>query len=210
MKTGISHGKWLDMWGTKTEDAALTAIYEDLIIRYSEAQRHYHNLDHIEACLEEFNEVNHSLTHPFETWLALWFHDAVYDPRGKDNEDASKEYAERALSGLLETDSMNRISRWIMSTKHDHPVNSMDEKLIMDIDLAILGRDEQTFEEYEKGVRMEYGWVPEDRFSKGRTEILNGFLERDSLYQTVYFREKYEEKARENLHHSISLLKIGN
>ncbi len=80
----------------------------------------------------------------------------------------------------------------------------------MDIDLSILGRDEQTFEEYEKGVRMEYGWVHEDSFRKGRTEILNGFLERDSIYQTGYFREKYEEKARDNLRHSISLLKSGN
>jgi len=208
MKTVVSLGKWLDMWGTKTEDAALTAIYEDLIIRYNEAQRHYHNLDHIEACLEEFNEVNHFLTHSFDTWLALWFHDAVYDPRGKDNEDASKEYAERALSGLLETDSMNRISRLIMSTKHEASARDDDEQYLMDIDLAILGRDEQTFEEYEKGVRMEYGWVPEDRFRKGRTEILNGFLERDSIYQTDHFREKYEETARENLRHSISSLNI--
>ncbi len=210
MKKEVSLVYWVEMWDSTTEDVSLKAIHEELFGMYSEPHRHYHNLSHIEACLKEFNEAKHLLSHPFEVWLGIWFHDSIYIPREKDNEEASRDFASQVLRGFLGEESLELVFRFILATKHDHPAYTRDEKLIMDIDLAILGKDVQTFDEYEKGVRMEYQWVPEDNFRKGRMGILMGFLDRNSIYQTDYFREIYEDKARQNLRHSISELKKGD
>ena len=209
MSDYCSRGVWLKRWTQPEKADSLSIIHEKIISRYREPHRYYHDLDHIEACLEEFHEVEHLLTHPFEVWLAIWFHDIVYITRGKDNEEASVEYTRKSLGGLLVEGSIDLVSRLILVTKHDSPALSKDEEFIMDIDLAILGKDVQTFDEYEKAIRKEYHWVPEAHFSKGRTDILMGFIERESIYQSGFFKEKYEEKARENLRRSIKRLKKG-
>ena len=189
------------------EQQRLTEIYNDMVKSYSEHHRHYHNLDHVSACLFEFTEAEHLIPHTFEVWLSIWYHDVVYDPKEHNNEERSIEYATKTLKGIFSEDALERVSRLIMATRHDVPMRSDDEKFIADIDLAILGGQRDRFNEYEESIRMEYMWVPEDMFRKGRSEILRRFLERDSIYQTDYFREKYEKVARQNLRHSISLLK---
>lgn len=206
MENWTSREEWDNAWGSLSESISVSSIYEKLILRYNESHRHYHNLKHIEACLSEYKEVENLLQNPFEVWLALWFHDVIYDPRGKDNEDLSAEYAVRALEGVLSSGSLELVSDLVKATKHEKPASFHDEGYIMDIDLTILGKDIATFDEYERNIRLEYKWVPENRFNKGRANILRGFLERDSIYQTEYFKAKYEENARKNLAKSVSYL----
>jgi len=62
------------------------------------------------------------------------------------------------------------------------------------------------FGEYERQIRSEYSWVPEDAFVKGRSAILSSFLSRPRIYSTDFFYGKYEKTARENLARSISQL----
>lgn len=200
---------WLERWDQNEKQDRLSQVHQRLINRYSDTYRHYHNIDHITACLNEFNEIEHLLQNPFEVWLAVWFHDVVYDPRTHDNEELSVEYARNAVGEIVSSDTLENVSRLIMATKHDRPVSEHDAKFIQDIDLTILGRPGDRFDEYEEGIRMEYAWVPEDSFRKGRAVILSGFIERSAIYQTNYFREKYEETARANLRRSINKLKKG-
>lgn len=198
--------EWIRAWDSPNETTAIITIYEKLKCRYTEPHRYYHNLRHIDACLEEYSEVQDILQDPFELWLAIWFHDVVYDPRGKDNEELSAQYAEATLQGTLERDTQSLVSQLILATKHDKLASSNSERFIVDIDLAILGKDRTIFTEYEMNIRREYEWVPEDMFRRGRANILKGFLARDSIYQTEHFYEKYEDSARDNIRHSISAL----
>lgn len=200
---------WLERWDQNEKQDRLSQVHEKLINRYSDTHRHYHNIDHIVECLNEFNEVENLLKNPFEVWLAVWFHDVVYNPRAHDNEERSVDYAEKALREIVDEGTLENITRLIMATKHDRPASDHDAKFIQDIDLAILGGHKIKFDEYEEGIRMEYAWVPEDSFRKSRADILSGFIERSAIYQTNYFREKYEETARANLHRSINKLKKG-
>jgi predicted metal-dependent HD superfamily phosphohydrolase len=62
------------------------------------------------------------------------------------------------------------------------------------------------FDEYERQIRSEYSWVPEDAFAKGRSAILSSILARARIYSTEFFYGKYEKSARENLARSISQL----
>ena len=198
---------WLGLWEYGRSIPALRAIHADLITRYGEPQRHYHGLSHVSRCLEEFCEARGLAAHPFEVGLAIWFHDAIYDPARHDNEEESAGLARASLGGLLGEESMWLVTSLIIATKYTGLPAAADEELIIDLDLSILGRPRREFVEYEDGVRKEYSTVPEERFRKGRVQVLSRFLERPSIYYTDYFRARYEEPARENLRFSISKLR---
>jgi predicted metal-dependent HD superfamily phosphohydrolase len=43
-------------------------------------------------------------------------------------------------------------------------------------------------------------------YNKGRKQVLKHFLDRDSLYFTEYFKEKFETQARKNIKRELELL----
>ncbi len=141
-----------------------------------------------------------SATHPLEIEIALWFHDAVYDPRRDDNEARSAEWAGLILrrEGIDEL-AVLRVQDLILATRHRTPPRTADEELLLDVDLAILGSDAARFARYDEGIRKEYSWVPENDYHAARSQVLQGFLERDPIYRTDAMRERYEKSARWNL-----------
>src|SRR6266545_4870561 len=89
-------------------------VRADLLARWSEPHRHYHTLDHLAAVLSIVY-----ITGPVA--LAAWFHDAVYDPRRDDNEEASARLAEAALNALeLPADVIAEVARLVrLTATHD-------------------------------------------------------------------------------------------
>lgn len=185
-----------------------------LIKTYSDKNRHYHNINHIEQCLSEL----HSIALPKimdlnEVIFAIIFHDCIYMPKGKFNEYKSAVEAFQALKALRWLSIANsfidpiKVHDLIMATKHDRDPKTIDEQFIIDIDLSILGKDDVTFGQYEKNIRKEYSWVSDEEFKEGRISILQKFLDRESIYYTAEFQEKYEEQARKNIQSSIEKLR---
>jgi predicted metal-dependent HD superfamily phosphohydrolase len=200
--------RWLELWqrlgAPRHADSALADAFAALTERYAEAQRHYHTAQHIAECLAHFDTARSLCEHEAEVELALWFHDAIYEPRAKDNEAQSAAWALRVMSDAgLDNASCNRVHALIMKTCHEALPGTADEQVLVDIDLAILGADEARFDEYEKQVRAEYGWVPDFLFRRTRKKILEAFLARPALYSTPHFKHQLEKKARENLTRSI-------
>jgi predicted metal-dependent HD superfamily phosphohydrolase len=190
--------------------------YDKLVQLYSEPHRHYHNGRHIADCLREFDSARELTRDPFAVELAIWFHDAVYDPRAPDNEEKSATLARQCLaeaaaapnaagSALSLADSVERL---VLATKH-HDSSDTDARLLVDVDLSILGQLPDRFWRYEEEIRREYEWVPEMTFRQKRAEILERFLKREKIYFTQHFFEKYEEQARLNLSSSIKALRDG-
>jgi predicted metal-dependent HD superfamily phosphohydrolase len=130
--------------------------------------------------------------------LAIWFHDAIYDTRRSDNEQRSADWAKSAVG--------ESVGALVMVTRHDAVPEAMDEKVLVDVDLSILGAPEVRFDEYEKQVREEYGWVPGFVYRRKRREILESFLARATIYNTPRFIERYEPQARANLARSVAKL----
>ena len=181
-------------------------IDDQLIICYNEPQRKYHNLEHLKDCIENFEQVSHFAKYPEEIELALWFHDAVYNVKSLkhgDNEKKSAEWAKKvALSQNVSNEIADRIYNLIMATGHNEHKEmppTQDEMLMIDIDLAILGADQERFDKYEKQIREEYSWVPNWLYSLKRKNLLRLFLNKSSIYNTSYFKDNYELKARKNL-----------
>mgnify|MGYP001593408659 CR=1 FL=1 len=181
------------------------------LIIYSGPNRAYHNLNHIKECLDEFETSKHLAEKPDELEMAIWYHDIIYDTEKKDNEEESAKFAYDICKSIkLSKIFAQRVHDLILFTKHNKLPDIIDGKLIIDIDLSILGKPSERFNEYEKSIRKEYSWVSEQYFRDGRSSILQGFLDRPSIYLTEFFQKKYESSARKNLANSIKNLKRIN
>jgi len=134
---------------------------------------------------------------PAELELALWFHDAVYEVKAKDNEAQSARWASQALlqSGAS-AEQIQRVQDLIMASCHQTAPSEAEAKLLVDIDLAILGAEPRRFAEYDAQVRVEYSWVPGWIYRSKRKQVLRSFLAREAIYSTPHFRAQLEAQAR--------------
>lgn len=182
--------------------------YNKILTRYLEPQRFYHRIKHINNCLREFDSAKHLAEERDLVEVGIWYHDAIYDPQAKDNEEKSAQLAYNiCLTAKLPEESSKKVKELILSTKHNVIPEGIDGKILLDIDLSIFGKSQKKFDGYESNIWKEYSWVPEDKFREGRSAILQMFLDKNSIYLTDFFKDKYEAQARINLERSIEKLR---
>jgi predicted metal-dependent HD superfamily phosphohydrolase len=188
------------------------SIKRELSARYRAEDRHYHNLRHIEAMLALAGEYRGLLGDPEAVEAAIWFHDAVYDSKAKDNEVQSAALAEKNLAGRTDAERLSRIGAMILATAthqlppFDDAATLRDASLFLDMDLSILGAAPDAFDAYERAVRLEYAWVEEPMWRAGRSAVLKTFLARDHIFHTDEFRQRFEPQAKQNIARSIEAL----
>ncbi len=171
-----------------------------VLAAWAEPDRRYHDLDHLRDGLAELDRAPADGADRDRVEAALWFHDAIYDPRAGDTEARSAEWARRALAELgVPSAVADDVARLVGLTRHTGPTLDPSGRLLCDIDLAILGREPEAFDGYDRGIRDEYAWVPEPDFRAARAGVLAALLARSPLYQTAHFRRRYETAARMNL-----------
>jgi predicted metal-dependent HD superfamily phosphohydrolase len=197
--------RWRETWSL-VPGAAPGEQLARLCSLYSQRHRAYHTLEHVLACLALASTVRDALHDPAAVELALWYHDAIYEPRAADNEPRSADLAEDQLISLVPPATVGRIRTLILVTRHDAQPADPDAQAMVDIDLSILGAEPPAFDEYERQVRREYRWVPRPIFRSKRREILQAFLDRPRIYSTARFHSELEERARANLARSIARL----
>ena len=200
---------WLAAWSALgvPASAPLRELHASVLARYREPQRHYHTVQHLDECFERWPEIRAHAVHPAEVEIALWFHDAIYDTHRSDNEALSAELARKTALDLgVPQDSARRISDLVLFTRHAVEPEGPDAEALVDVDLSILGAAPGRFDEYERQVRQEYSWVPEETFRPRRREILAQFVARRHIYSTRIFRARYEPAARANLERSLKSL----
>lgn len=182
-------------------------IFDDLYSRYSNKNRHHHNIEHIVSMLDELELINEN---DLALFMSIWLHDIVYDPKRRDNEELSAKYSMYVSEKLgLPGGVSDRIYNYIISTKHKGEPEEYFNKLLLDLDISIFGKNQIFIEKYEEGIRKEYSFAPIDKYLDSRIFVLNSFLNRSELYFTDYFKGKYELKARENLEKLINLLQLS-
>ena len=198
---------WARCWHLLGGQGDGIALMQALIAAYKQPQRHYHTLQHLSECITLLTGQLHLAEYAGEVEMALWFHDAVYDVHAKDNEAQSAAWATEALSMAgLKDDAVARIEALIMATCHSALPQTMDQQLLVDVDLAILGALPSRFSEYEQQIRAEYAWVPEELFNQTRLGILKAFAVQQPIYHTAQLRDLLECQAHHNLGVSISAL----
>mgnify|MGYP000993579394 CR=1 FL=1 len=182
-------------------------IFAEIEKRYQEPHRHYHNLNHVSQCLQEFDRVRNLANDPPIVELAIWFHDAVYDTHRKDNEAQSARLAETLLARLgIGQEVMTRVADFILMTRHLPGTFPPDGQLLVDLDISILGAPRPLYKQYSEAIRKEFHWVSDAEYRVGRGQVLNRFLARESLYHTEHYRSELETRAQRNIQSEISLL----
>lgn len=199
----IAPAKWQETW----ERLRLTAppgLLAELTARYAEPHRAYHTQQHLEECFAALAPAASLAGRLGEVELALWFHDAIYDTRAPDNEARSADWARASLlTAGADAETAERVHALVLATSHRAAPDEADAQLLVDVDLAILGAGEPRFAEYERQIRQEYAWVPEEIFRERRARVLASFLDRPAIYSTAHFSSRLETHARANLRRSL-------
>ena len=205
MEDSLRH--WLLSWQTLGVDldARLERTHAELLSAYAQPHRHYHTLQHLEECLSLFERLRSVSERHAEVELALWFHDAIYDPQAQDNEERSGEWARSvALTAGAGTAVAQRIFKLVMATRHAVAADGADAQVLVDVDLAILGAPRCRFDEYDAQIAREYAWVPADAYRSGRANVLRSFLTRPRIFHTQPMFDEREARARENLERALA------
>lgn len=181
--------------------------FDRLVEAYSEPHRHFHTLEHVAEVLRVAGRLGGGPA----VQLAVWFHDAVYDPKAKDshNERLSAESAERELTALgLPAEVVTQVVDLVRSTAHfdggSGKFTGPDFDALHDADLAILGASEGRYARYAADVRKEYAWVPDADYREGRRKVLETFLARERIYRTAVMFAEGEQPARGNMQAEVS------
>ena len=196
---------WARAWAASVGSGAGHALRDQVLAAYAEPQRHYHTQQHLAEVLALCEATQTLAQDAAAVELAVWFHDAVYNPRASDNELRSAHWAQQALAAAGAAPALQRqVFDLVMATQHHAVPTQADAQWLVDMDLAILGAAWDRFAQYEHQVREEYAWVPDAVFWPRRQALLQGFLERPCIYQTEVFRVRFEEQARSNLARSAA------
>jgi predicted metal-dependent HD superfamily phosphohydrolase len=185
-------------------------VGEDLIARWSEPRRRYHNLEHLARVLDGVDEFGDHADDLVAVQFAAWFHDAIYDSSvgSEANEERSAQLAETELPPLGVPDArVAEVARLVRLTRsHDAALDDPNGAVLCDADLVVLGGTAEEYAEYGRAIRAEYADIPDELFRPGRAAILRGLRELPALFRTAAARERYEVRARENLAAEISAL----
>jgi len=187
-----------------TDPAAIAEAGSDLLRRWSEPHRRYHDVEHLATVLSIVDE----LEAPAEIRLAAWYHDAVYDPRSADNEERSARLAVDALTALgVAPNQVDEVARLVRLTLgHEVRDGDVNGALLCDADLAVLARSTDGYDRYAAAIREEYAHVPEEAFRAGRAAVLRHLLDLPAVYRLPRLRDRWEEPARANLRRELDAL----
>ncbi|ANV99975.1 phosphohydrolase [Bradyrhizobium icense] len=178
---------------------------EELVAAYTAANRHYHNLAHIEDCLAVLARVDNLSAAEREILTeAIWWHDVVYDPTRSDNEELSAQLAEQHVR----EDIGAEVARLISLTKtHDVQPGDRLGAILISIDLSILGAEPARYDAYAAAIRQEFIHVPEADYRAGRARVLSQFAARPVIFPDEAFAARYDAQARENLERELAALR---
>jgi predicted metal-dependent HD superfamily phosphohydrolase len=173
------------------------ALRETLEAAYADPGRGYHDRQHLTEVLTHVDELM-SPDDPARqpVLLAAWFHDAVYDGRGDDEERS----AQLALSSLGDSPLGREVARLVRLTATHRPADDDPAgQVLCDADLGILGADPGRYTSYTRGVRREYAHLPDADFAAGRALVLRDLLAKPTLFHTDQARARWEARARANV-----------
>jgi predicted metal-dependent HD superfamily phosphohydrolase len=165
---------------------------------YGQANRRYHGPGHIRFCLEQYDRAAPQIEASEGIELAIWFHDAVHDPGSPTNEADSADLF-RAVAGNRRPPLVERVGEMILETTHAYPPSSADARWLVDIDLAGLGQPWERFAEDARLIRAEHLHLPDAIYRGKQQAFLRALIDRPLVYQTRFFRDRYEQRARANI-----------
>ena len=168
---------------------------EEVRKRYSEPHRHFHTVEHLNDVLKQII-VNRQYL-PLEDFVSLIiagvFHDIVYDPQRRDNEEKSVEVLISYERHPMTDFRMENAKKIILATKTHDKIH----KLISDFngyDCSILDRDYPELLKWEEQIHKEYEFAgdgyKERRIKFLRLSIPDHMKNSDNINELIDYIEK--------------------
>lgn len=186
-----------------------TGPLDGLVSRHRERHRRYHTVDHVVWVLRHVDELvaEEPVVDAEAIAAAAFYHDAVYEPASPANERASARLARRDLAELgWPEERCERVSAMIEATATHRSPADVDTAVLIDADLAVLAAEPAAYRSYVEGVRSEYRHLDDGEWADGRSDVLQGLLDRDTIFTTDTGRARWESRARANLAAELATL----
>lgn len=175
-------------------------IHQMLLDAYSEPQRHYHTLDHIEQCLGMFDACKSLARNADALELAVWFHDVVFEPDQPENERRSADLYLELTRDIQPDELRSLVARLVMATLHDgSSLQDHDARYMVDIDLSSFGLSWPAFLEDSRNLRLESAHLSDAEYYRKKKNFQACLLAKERFYLSDFFAERLEAQARSNL-----------
>jgi predicted metal-dependent HD superfamily phosphohydrolase len=179
-----------------------TGLILDLSKRYCEPHRYYHTLEHIAYLLMKGKDQDLS----DEQTLAIWFHDAIYNPQSRSNEADSADLAVEMLRACHYPEAGIELVRQIVLDSEQHEPTVPESAKVIDLDLCPLAAEPEIYDRNHGNIRRENSWLSDTEFQNNLQMFLQRFLARDRIFWTPW-GEGLEAAARENLQRTLDSLR---
>ena len=190
----------------------VSTLFTDVFKRYTAKDRHYHNIRHIYRMCKLWLKYKNKMSDPDAVFFAIIYHDIIYNPKKKNNEEASAMFFHKlATKKSFKSDLsfLTKVRSLIVATKHGEKLSvlmsdSKDCAFLLDFDLEILGTEHlDVYDWYKSGVRKEYKMYSNKIYNNGRKSFLEAFLKKEKIYLTKEFKRR-EKVAKINLQNEIN------
>ena len=184
-------------------------VLPQIMMRYSEGWRFYHNLDHIADGIKQLSAVRHLIEDPICIYFAWLCHDIIYIPGCGDNELRSADLAVQLGHECgIDKDRLAVIYQMIRATKgHQIPENftgsTSDLGFMLDVDLSGLADEYPQYLKVGQKLCREAG-ITAQEFASGNAKFSSMLLGRPAIYKTPPFA-RLENRARRNLKKAVAL-----
>ena len=180
----------------------------DLMERYAEPHRTYHNTFHVMSVVRDSSALADAFAFTVEERsilaLAACAHDVIYEGKPREDERASAVWARERLAGVEEA-HVARVESLVLATI-THSSEDPLAHVLLDADLAILGSEPEHYERYSQAVRQEYSQYDDPTWRAGRSKVLKTLLDREVLFMTEPARQLWDAAARLNLARELQSL----
>jgi predicted metal-dependent HD superfamily phosphohydrolase len=196
------------VWDDAVRTLGGTPDAGDLVERYAEPHRAYHNTFHVMSVVRDSSELADVFAFTVEERavlaLAACAHDVIYDGKPGEDERASAAWARQRLAGLEEA-HIARVESLVLATITHSSADPLAH-VLLDADLAILGSEPEHYERYRQAVRQEYARYDDATWRAGRAKVLKTLLDREDLFVTEPARQLWGAAARTNLARELQSL----
>lgn len=113
--------RWQSLWSDPGLACPDSGLMHDIMQRYAESHRSYHTMQHLDECRVMFDNVRDEAMHAPEVEIAPWFHDAIYDVKGHDNEQQSADWAHSDVLSVGGSSGLRKFARPKTQSRQQSP-----------------------------------------------------------------------------------------
>lgn len=173
------------------------------------ARRPAHNISHIFGMISNSYQFELSPADRQTLNLAILYHDYVYEPGSKTNEENSvKEFVLDISNNKIDwnrklisqSDLLDQVTVMILDT-YDHKPSEISElsKYLIDLDLWNLV-DPVSYYTHTQVIRLEYIQVSNEIYYKARYDWLHDMLARNQIFYTDFCKSQdFDRRIRKNI-----------